>query len=87
MNPTQTHNLDHSHLFLVRVWPEQDYEGQMEWRGKLQHVVSGEARYFRGCPQLADTLLEMMQEKDKGQSEPAEPQSQERGQQPAQAAG
>lgn len=33
--------------------------GQVEWCGKLQHVVSGQAQYFRGWPTLIDLLLEM----------------------------
>jgi len=36
-----------SHLFTVRVWREDMGEGQWEWRGKVQHVGSGEAFYFR----------------------------------------
>jgi hypothetical protein len=37
----------HSNLFMVRVWPEEVDEGRVEWRGKVQHVASGETRYFR----------------------------------------
>ena len=36
-----------SHLFTVRLWLEPLGNGQTEWRGKVQHVPSGEARYFR----------------------------------------
>jgi hypothetical protein len=31
----------------------------VEWCGRLQHVVSGEAQYFRGLPTLIDLLLQM----------------------------
>jgi hypothetical protein len=31
----------------------------IEWCGKLQHIVSGQAQYFRGWPTLIDLLLEM----------------------------
>lgn len=33
--------------------------GQIEWCGKVQDVVSGQAYYFRGWPTLIDLLLEM----------------------------
>ena len=36
-----------SHLFTVRVWREELGDGRVEWRGKVQHALSGEARYFR----------------------------------------
>jgi len=36
-----------SHLFMLRVWLEDLGNGQMDWRGKVQHVNSGEVRYFR----------------------------------------
>lgn len=36
-----------SHLFMLRMWPEDLGSGQTDWRGKVQHVNSGEARYFR----------------------------------------
>src|SRR5438477_8362980 len=36
-----------SDLFLVRMWAEKLDEGEAEWRGKVQHVTSGEAHYFR----------------------------------------
>ena len=36
-----------SHLFTVRLWLEPLGEGKSEWRGKVQHVPSGEAQYVR----------------------------------------
>jgi len=36
-----------SHLFVVRFWQEDMGNGQMGWRAKLQHVATGEVRYFR----------------------------------------
>jgi hypothetical protein len=41
-----------SHLFMLRLWPESMGGGQTDWRGKVQHVNSGEARYFRDWPTL-----------------------------------
>jgi hypothetical protein len=36
-----------SHLFTVRVWREELGADRVEWRGKVQHALTGEARYFR----------------------------------------
>jgi hypothetical protein len=41
-----------SHLFTLRLWPEDLDSGQIDWRGKVQHVNSGEVRYFRDWPTL-----------------------------------
>ena len=41
-----------SHLFTVRIWREEMGEGRVEWRGKVQHAHSGEARYFREWAEL-----------------------------------
>jgi hypothetical protein len=41
-----------SHLFMLRMWPEDLGGGQTDWRGKVQHVNSGEVRYFRDWPTL-----------------------------------
>jgi len=49
-----------SHLFTLRVWQADSGEGQTEWRGKLQHVVSGQTRYFRDWPTLICYLGEML---------------------------
>jgi hypothetical protein len=50
-----------AHLFTLRVWRAETIAGQAEWRGRLQHVLSGESRYFRDWPALVSclgTLLE-----------------------------
>jgi hypothetical protein len=36
-----------SHLFMLRFWMEELGDGQTDWRGKVQHVHSGEVRYIR----------------------------------------
>jgi hypothetical protein len=36
-----------SQLFTLRMWLEDLGSGQTDWRGKVQHVNSGEVRYFR----------------------------------------
>ena len=56
----ETNGLARSHLFTVRVWREDLGEGQAEWRGKVQHTTSGEARYFRDWPMLIAYIQEML---------------------------
>ncbi len=60
MNQTESH--PGSFLFTLRVWPEALGEGQAEWRGKVQHVTSGETRYFRDWASLVAFLEEMLPE-------------------------
>ena len=50
-----------SHLFTVRVWQEDMGDGQWEWRGKVQHVLSGEAFYFREWQELIARLKTRLQ--------------------------
>ncbi|GAB4411712.1 MAG: hypothetical protein Fur0044_05820 [Anaerolineae bacterium] len=49
-----------SHLFTVRVWLEELSYGQTEWRGQVQHVLSGKSRYFRNWASLLAFLQEMV---------------------------
>jgi len=51
-----------SELFSVRVWREDVGTGRIEWRGKVEHVLSGETRYFRDWHVLLDFLQEMKTE-------------------------
>jgi hypothetical protein len=48
-----------SHLFLVRLWVEDESSDQPAWCGKVQHVTSGEAHTFRDWPALVSLLLTM----------------------------
>ena len=41
-----------SHLFTVRVWPENLGKGVVETRFQARHVTSGESRLFRDGEQL-----------------------------------
>ncbi len=41
-----------SHVFLLRLWLAPVDSQASEWRGRLQHVNSGEARHFRAWPAL-----------------------------------
>jgi hypothetical protein len=45
-----------SYLFTVRVWPEAVGDDRVEWRGKVQHVTSGEALFFRDWRSLVEFL-------------------------------
>ncbi len=62
-----------SSLFTVRIWREIVGENQQEWRGQVEHVLSGKAGYFRGWPMLITFLEEAFaaQEPD-GAAEKAE---------------
>jgi hypothetical protein len=53
-----------THLFMLRLWPEDLGGGQTDWRGKVQHVNSGEARYFRDWPTLEAFVAGQMRESD-----------------------
>jgi hypothetical protein len=47
-------------LFTLRFWSEALGEGQTEWRGQVQHVTSGETRYFREWSKLVAFLQESL---------------------------
>jgi hypothetical protein len=48
----EDHQAVRSQLFTVRLWVEDLGDGKVEWRGKVQHALSGDARYFRDWPSL-----------------------------------
>jgi hypothetical protein len=54
-----------SHLFTVRVWREELSVGRVEWRGKVQHALSGEARYFREWAELIAFVREQAGDAEK----------------------
>jgi hypothetical protein len=54
-----------STLFLVRMWLEDKGDGQTEWQGKVQNVLSGEARCF-AIPELVGALLELLPQRNTG---------------------
>ena len=61
-----------SHLFLLRLWSEDEDNRQGEWSARLQHVFSGETHTFRACPHLVDILLKLSGGGVTGQQEDAE---------------
>lgn len=46
-----------SQLFTIRLWAEALGDEKQEIRGKVQHVVSGEARHFRDWITLETFLM------------------------------
>ena len=53
-----------SHLFTVRIWREELGDGRVEWRGKVQYALSGEARYFREWTELIAFVREQVGDTD-----------------------
>jgi len=49
-----------SQLFTIRVWLEEETDGQNQWRGKLCHIPSGESRHFRGWAALIPLMLDLL---------------------------
>lgn len=60
MNLEKLYQGPNSHLFTVRLWREEVGSGQIEWRGKVQQVSTGEAHYFREWETLVSLLLQML---------------------------
>jgi hypothetical protein len=58
-----------SHLFTLRLWSEDLGSGQTDWRGKIQHVNSGEARYFRDWLTMESFVEELLRKADPVQSD------------------
>ena len=56
--------------FSLWLWPEAVGPGQVEWRGKLQHLPTGETCYFRGLESLPGRLGAMM-DSDRSAQNPA----------------
>ena len=52
-----------SALFTVRLWCE-PLDDHWEWRGKVQHVTSGEVRYFRTWESLIVIIQEILAKLD-----------------------
>jgi hypothetical protein len=53
-----------SHVFSVRVWREELGAGRVEWRGKVQYAITGEARYFREWAELIAFVREQVGDTD-----------------------
>ncbi len=57
---TEPEQHPHLHLFTLRVWEERLGGGQVEWRGRLHEVASGETLFFRDWPGLIATLQRLI---------------------------
>ena len=58
-----------THLFTVRLWVEAITNEHAEVRGRSQHVLSGEVRYFRNWRELITFFDVMLQELESQHSE------------------
>lgn len=47
-------------VFMLRLWTEDMGGGQTDWRGRVQHMNSGEARYFRDWRTLESFVEELL---------------------------
>ena len=61
---SQAGEVYHSHLFTVRLWREHLGGSASEWRGKVEHVPSREARYFREWSALIAFLQEVLDQQN-----------------------
>ncbi len=60
-----------THLFTLRVWPEDRGDGVCEWWGQVKNITSGEVRYFRHWSELVQVLPSML-----ANAEPPDPENQ-----------
>jgi hypothetical protein len=60
-----------SHLYLLRLWSEDESNLQGAWSARIQHVFSGETHTFQACPQIVDVLLKLARGEERGQGEEA----------------
>lgn len=68
-----------SHLFTLRLWAETLGDDRQEVRGKVQHVVSGEARHFRDWTTLEAFLMERLKTPETQPFQPNKSQEEDRG--------
>jgi hypothetical protein len=52
-----------SHSFIVRIMiePDRGFGNPEDWKGMIQHVVSGERRYFRGVQEIPNLIIQFLQ--------------------------
>jgi hypothetical protein len=53
---------DHSQLFIIRLWKEKGEEASIEYRGRVQHALSGEMRHFRDWATLLEFLVTQLEQ-------------------------
>ncbi len=59
--------LPRSQLFTIRLWMEPVGDGRLEWRGRVQHVPSGQWETLRDWPTLVQFLEQVLQQLNKGE--------------------
>ena len=69
MESSKEHN--RSHLFLLRLWSEDESNLHGEWSARIQHIFSGETHTFQACPQVVDVLLKLSGGEEHGQTKEA----------------
>ncbi len=47
--------------FLIRLWPEDLGNGEVEWRGKAQDIATGDSSYFRGWAGLVAAIQKALE--------------------------
>jgi hypothetical protein len=52
-----------AHVFMIHLWLEPIEGERGEWRGKIQHIQSGEVEYFRGLENLTAVIEAGLQHK------------------------
>ena len=59
---------ENSHSFIVRIWlePRELAEAVPEWRGVVEHVASGERRYFIDLDDLLNFIASHLDGKETG---------------------
>jgi hypothetical protein len=53
---------DRSQLFIIRLWKEEGEEASIEYRGRVQHALSGETRHFRDWATLLEFLMAQLEQ-------------------------
>ena len=53
-----------AHAFMLRLWLEDIGGGRSDWRGRVQHVNSGEVRYFRDWQTLQTFVENLVDQKN-----------------------
>jgi hypothetical protein len=51
-----------SHAFIVRIMiePGEPSEDPGEWKGMIQHAVSGDYRFFRGVQAVPELIIQLL---------------------------
>ena len=57
-----------THLFTVRLWLETTAGDRAELRGRVQHVLGGDVRYFRSWQALTNFLDETLRNSEGSQT-------------------